>query len=1109
MENLPNGSTEHNQENEKSVDATDPEEVPGIFVYREDVVSLKSKMDARGLVLEVAGDYDSDDSSIDDDGTDIEDHEHKNGRGTENGGADGDNTDNGADVDSQTSLPDNKVRVLWIDGNEKTEDIDDIIVADRSFLHGDIVASSSDPTGQMGLVVDVSLVVDLQGPNGEVIKGVSSKELRRIREFNVGDYVVKGPWLGRVDEVFDNVNVLFDDGAVCKVTRADPMRLKPAAGPIHPDTACPFYPGQRVKAASSSVFKTSRWLNGMWKASRLEGTVTKVESAAVIVYWIASAHFNTNQESVPPEEQNPKDLTLLSCFSYSNWQLTDWCLPYPYTSSCTDGALIANTVTKALNSDKHTGNSSSCSESSALLSDIPQSAADVQTGRDQKANIESNARQTDVDSPADGSSLSDGGYVCAAKESAPGTGVSTISKEGAQENATCRKKFRKVFLKKDKRTKRRDESFERALLIANSYTKVDVLWQDGTKECGVTSTSLIPIQSPNDHEFFPEQYVVDKVSNDVDDSNEPKRLGLVRSVNAKDRTASVSWFKPSLHPEEPKEIDCNEIVSAYELDLHPDYDYYCGDVVVRLPSISLPTESTNGEKSMELDKNSEGLAASHVASTDVSAEEQVPQTETCSEFTSLSWVGNIVGCQDGEIEVMWGDGSISKVGPHEIYVVGREEDEGASIDDGTATDAASWETVDDNEMDLLHDSANDESHNVAENSIERENGSFSSQDGSSVATSPLSVAFGFVTRIASELFARGKKHLDGSSSDAMDEVESHQSNEVSERGDDMDKIEESHVATPEGAEVTTNESTAGKPIDVVMEDNPPDSECFKHFDVLQCPLDHHYIENTAQGTGGRKWAKKVQQEWSILEKNLPDYIYVRVFEDRMDLMRAVIIGASGTPYQDGLFFFDFHIPPEYPQVPPSAYYHSGGLRVNPNLYVDGKVCLSLLNTWTGRGNEVWDPSSSSILQVLVSLQGLVLNEKPYFNEAGYEKQVGTVEGEKNALPYNENTYLLSLKSMLYILRRPPMHFEDFVKSHFCKRGHYILKACEAYLQGNVVGTLTDDACTTERSKEHSSSVGFKLALGKILPRLIAALKDTGANCDQYEHLGKTETAQES
>lgn len=103
----------------------------------------------------------------------------------------------------------------------------------------------------------------------------------------------------------------------------------------------------------------------------------------------------------------------------------------------------------------------------------------------------------------------------------------------------------------------------------------------------------------------------------------------------------------------------------------------------------------------------------------------------------------------------------------------------------------------------------------------------------------------------------------------------------------------------------------------------------------------------------------------------------------------------------------------------SAYYHSGGWRINPNLYEEGKVCLSLLNTWTGRGNEVWDPKSSSILQVLVSLQGLVLNSKPYFNEAGYEKQVGTAEGEKNSLSYNENTFLLGCKTMMFLMRRPP------------------------------------------------------------------------------------------
>lgn len=40
----------------------------------------------------------------------------------------------------------------------------------------------------------------------------------------------------------------------------------------------------------------------------------------------------------------------------------------------------------------------------------------------------------------------------------------------------------------------------------------------------------------------------------------------------------------------------------------------------------------------------------------------------------------------------------------------------------------------------------------------------------------------------------------------------------------------------------------------------------------------------------------------------------------MDLMRAVIIGAQGTPYHDGLFFFDIFFPPRYPDLPPVCVY---------------------------------------------------------------------------------------------------------------------------------------------------------------------------------------------
>lgn len=36
----------------------------------------------------------------------------------------------------------------------------------------------------------------------------------------------------------------------------------------------------------------------------------------------------------------------------------------------------------------------------------------------------------------------------------------------------------------------------------------------------------------------------------------------------------------------------------------------------------------------------------------------------------------------------------------------------------------------------------------------------------------------------------------------------------------------------------------------------------------------------------------------------------------MDLLRAVIIGPAGTPYHDGLFFFDVYFPSRYPSKPP-------------------------------------------------------------------------------------------------------------------------------------------------------------------------------------------------
>lgn len=52
----------------------------------------------------------------------------------------------------------------------------------------------------------------------------------------------------------------------------------------------------------------------------------------------------------------------------------------------------------------------------------------------------------------------------------------------------------------------------------------------------------------------------------------------------------------------------------------------------------------------------------------------------------------------------------------------------------------------------------------------------------------------------------------------------------------------------------------------------------------------------------------------------------------------------------------------------------------------------------------------------------------------------------------------------------------------------------------MVGSLTKDACRSDRSGKNSNSVGFKLMLAKIMPKLVTALSEVGADCKQFEHL---------
>ena len=270
---------------------------------------------------------------------------------------------------------------------------------------------------------------------------------------------------------------------------------------------------------------------------------------------------------------------------------------------------------------------------------------------------------------------------------------------------------------------------------------------------------------------------------------------------------------------------------------------------------------------------------------------------------------------------------------------------------------------------------------------------------------------------------------------------------------------------------------------------------FARFDSVGAFPDHRYPDAASVPPPTRAVLKRVRQEWTRLGNGLPDTIWVRCSEESQRHLRVAMVGPSQTPYHDGLFLFDVSLAEDFPTAPPLVSYHSFGVRVNPNLYEEGKVCLSLLNTWSGKSSEVWHSDTSTVLQVFVSILGLVLVDKPYYNEAGYERHYGTAEGEKNSKLYNESAFLLSCQTYLHLMRRPPAGFESLIAHHFKHRGHALLRACDLYLgkenAPRQVGTLTDAEVdgTVEAAPpkpDEFSSEGFRILLRKMRTRLAKA-----------------------
>ncbi|PSC72558.1 baculoviral IAP repeat-containing 6-like isoform X2 isoform A [Micractinium conductrix] len=196
-------------------------------------------------------------------------------------------------------------------------------------------------------------------------------------------------------------------------------------------------------------------------------------------------------------------------------------------------------------------------------------------------------------------------------------------------------------------------------------------------------------------------------------------------------------------------------------------------------------------------------------------------------------------------------------------------------------------------------------------------------------------------------------------------------------------------------------------------------------------------------------ARRVGRELASCESDLPvsasSSIFVVADETNSNLWKALITGPDSTPYAGGCFLFDIYFPPDYPRVPPKVEIRTtggGSVRFNPNLYSDGKVCLSLLGTWQGSRGEAWSAEYSTVLQVLVSIQSLIFVDEPWYNEPGYEQRADDANSHRYSASLMPHTISWA---MLDQLQHAPEYFRPIIQEHFRLRGAAILENCRRWV----------------------------------------------------------------
>lgn len=167
----------------------------------------------------------------------------------------------------------------------------------------------------------------------------------------------------------------------------------------------------------------------------------------------------------------------------------------------------------------------------------------------------------------------------------------------------------------------------------------------------------------------------------------------------------------------------------------------------------------------------------------------------------------------------------------------------------------------------------------------------------------------------------------------------------------------------------------------------------------------------------RRLMKDVQRAQEQLMRD--QGIWYVTNDEKIDRGYALIEGPENTPYEGCLLLFSVQFPYDYPFSPPKVLFLTTDrkTRFHPNLYVDGKVCLSILGTYSGPS---WS-GTQSLSTVLLSILAL-LDNNPLSHEPTYEK--GTLADprhKKYAECVEHNMVQLMIETIRRFEQNPDTH----------------------------------------------------------------------------------------